>query len=494
MKEKDRKADGSSTSGHQERKHERTMATLKIEELAAAPWNPREAITAKSVKDLAGSIKALGVIQPLIVMRGAEGYTIIAGHRRLVAAKAAGLGEVPCEIIEGVDEATAKRMTFIENLQRKDADPLLEAELIEGLVENGMTEEEIAAETGNGLKWVRRRKNLTRLSKGWRALVKERGGFTVDCLERVAAYPEEIQEKVCKKTRDYLYSRWPDIASYFRYETKELDEAKFNKAACRACPYNSGFSPDLFDWSNGAQKYGRCMNEKCFREKNAKYVEREIEKAEKAGAKVEKSATEPKEYWKLADKRDEKHPVLYAWGLDGMAQAKWGPEKEEPGSGRAQDGAQERAEREEKRVKNKARRKLAAWCKAGKDGDGGLAAVLKERYPSGVDLKTIMMLQNAFDIRPTGYRVLGTEEGIERANRAILAREWLGLKCPNDVGEEKMDEWSQTAAEAIGKEIERDYLGEKAAQLALAIFGPKARGALSEEELKKLAGEEDGIL
>ena len=171
--------------------YQRERREIAVDLLKVAPWNPRGKITPESVADLVASIKSLGIIQPLVAMLEKDGgFLLIAGHRRLVAAKLAGLKSVPCDILKGVDEATAKRMTFIENLQRKDADPLLESELVGSLVKSGMKHDEIAAETGRGREWVSRRLNLSRLSKSWRKRVKDGEQITTDCLEHVAAYPE----------------------------------------------------------------------------------------------------------------------------------------------------------------------------------------------------------------------------------------------------------------------------------------------------------------
>lgn len=122
--------------------YERKRMEVAIGALKPATWNPRVKITPESVADLVGSIKSLGVIEPLVAM---ENMTLISGHRRLAAAKLAGLETVPCDILVGVDDMTAQRMTIIENLQRKDADPLLESELVGRLAKSGMTQTEIAA-------------------------------------------------------------------------------------------------------------------------------------------------------------------------------------------------------------------------------------------------------------------------------------------------------------------------------------------------------------
>lgn len=229
---------------------ERERREIAVGLLKPAPWNPRAKITPESVADLAASIASLGVIQPLVAMAdGDGGATLIAGHRRLAAAKVAGLESVPCDVLIGLDEATARRMTFIENLQRRDAEPLLESELVGSLVKSGMTQGEIAAETGRGREWVARRLNLSRLSKSWRKRVKDGERITTDCLEHVAAYPEAVQEKLkgVRAWNDDGTIRWCDIEREFARETADLKGAGFDRTACKTCPHNTGCSPDLFD-------------------------------------------------------------------------------------------------------------------------------------------------------------------------------------------------------------------------------------------------------
>ena len=77
--------------------YERKRTEMEVAKLKVAPWNPRGKITPESVADLVKSIESLGVIQPLVAMLDKDSNaTLIAGHRRLVAAKLAGLESVPC--------------------------------------------------------------------------------------------------------------------------------------------------------------------------------------------------------------------------------------------------------------------------------------------------------------------------------------------------------------------------------------------------------------
>ena len=179
----------------------RARVEIGTGQLKPAPWNPRGEISAESVADLVASIATVGIIEPLVVMESESGkdYIIIAGHRRAKAAALAECKTVPCDVLRGIDVATAKRMTFIENLQRRDADPILESNLVAELVADGMTTDEIAAEIGRDRKWVLRRKNLSNLSPSWRKRIEKGEKITTDCLEHIAAFPKDVQERL-KKT------------------------------------------------------------------------------------------------------------------------------------------------------------------------------------------------------------------------------------------------------------------------------------------------------
>lgn len=293
-KKKNTPAEGGNLKPPKAAEYVRRRMDVDVGKVHVAAWNPRGKITPESVADLAASIRTLGMIQPVVCMMESNGsLTLIAGHRRLVAAKLAGLKTIPCEALAGLDEATAKRMTFIENLQRLDADPLLESELVGSLVKSGMTHAEIAAETGRGEKWVARRANLVNLSPSWRDRVKSGEQITIDCLEHVAAYPLEIQEK-CKEASDSYYGNkdgisWHDIRWMFQRETRDLKEVLFDTEKCRTCPNNTGCCPDLFDETETKDRLGKCMDEKCFTQKTEQVVDDAVSKAESKGRTVVKN-------------------------------------------------------------------------------------------------------------------------------------------------------------------------------------------------------------
>ncbi len=113
------------------------------------PFQPRRAINAAELEELANSVKVKGVLQPVLVRRlGDGGYELIAGERRWRAAKLAGLKKIPA-IVRLATDAEAMEMALIENLQRKDLNPLEAARAYQRLIkEFGLTQEAVAKQLG----------------------------------------------------------------------------------------------------------------------------------------------------------------------------------------------------------------------------------------------------------------------------------------------------------------------------------------------------------
>jgi len=122
---------------------------LPIERLQPGRYQPRTRMDAEALAELADSIRAQGVIQPILVRPVADDrFEIIAGERRFRAAQMAGLAEVPVTVRDVPDEA-ALAMALIENIQREDLNPLEEAQGVQRLVrEFDFTHEQAAAAIG----------------------------------------------------------------------------------------------------------------------------------------------------------------------------------------------------------------------------------------------------------------------------------------------------------------------------------------------------------
>ena len=128
-------------------------STLLLEDMVAGVYQPRTRMDEGSLYELAESIKAQGIMQPILVRLLESGahagkYEIIAGERRFRAAKLAGLSEVPV-LVRDVPDQAAAAMALIENIQREDLNPLEEAQGLQRLIkEFGLTHEDAAQAVG----------------------------------------------------------------------------------------------------------------------------------------------------------------------------------------------------------------------------------------------------------------------------------------------------------------------------------------------------------
>jgi ParB family chromosome partitioning protein len=188
---------------------------VDIDLIDPSPYQPRTHFREQALEELAQSIRASGIIQPLVVRRVGNRYQLIAGERRWRAAQRAPIGRVPV-VLRDVPEETALEMALVENLQREDLSPIEQARAFERLIEEfSLTQEEVAERTGkdratiaNSLRLLKLEETIQdmleegRLSAGHgRALLsiadpKERydlarriarGGMTVRQVERLAA-------------------------------------------------------------------------------------------------------------------------------------------------------------------------------------------------------------------------------------------------------------------------------------------------------------------
>jgi ParB family chromosome partitioning protein len=111
-------------------------------------YQPRRRFADEDMAELAASIRAQGVIQPLLVRKDGTGYELVAGERRLRAAKMAGLSEVPV-VIKDITNAEMLEMSIVENIQRADFNPIEEADAYHRLMtEFGLTQDQAAERVG----------------------------------------------------------------------------------------------------------------------------------------------------------------------------------------------------------------------------------------------------------------------------------------------------------------------------------------------------------
>jgi ParB family chromosome partitioning protein len=152
----------------------RTYFTAGIEELYPSPEQPRRRFDEGKLAELADSMKAHGVIVPLVVRpRPDGGYFLIAGERRWRAAQRAGLHEIPV-VVQDVEEGVALERALVENLQRADLGPLEEAGAYQRLIDQfGLTQEEVAARIGKDRSTIANSIRLLKLPPPVRQLVED---------------------------------------------------------------------------------------------------------------------------------------------------------------------------------------------------------------------------------------------------------------------------------------------------------------------------------
>lgn len=121
---------------------------LPIVRIRPNPSQPRKIFEQEGLKELSASIEHYGILQPLTVRRVSGEYELVAGERRLRAARMAGLHEVPC-ILLTVDEEQSGLVALVENLQRRDLDYIEEAQgLLRLMRQYGMNQEQAASKVG----------------------------------------------------------------------------------------------------------------------------------------------------------------------------------------------------------------------------------------------------------------------------------------------------------------------------------------------------------
>jgi len=137
---------------------------IPVERIRPNPYQPRTEMDAAALQELVESIRAHGVLEPVIV-RPVEGiYELVVGERRWRAAQAAGLASIPAVIRELTDQEAAV-VALVENLQREDLNPIEEARAYQRLLGLGMTQEEVAAQVGRSRPAVANSLRLLSLSE-----------------------------------------------------------------------------------------------------------------------------------------------------------------------------------------------------------------------------------------------------------------------------------------------------------------------------------------
>jgi ParB family chromosome partitioning protein len=182
------------------------VALLPILQIEPNPLQPRISFDPGHLQELSNSIQTNGIIQPLIVRRKDNHFELIAGERRLRAAKLAGLTEVPAVIQDYADDRLLE-IALVENIQREDLNPIETAQALDRLVrEMHLSHEEIATRTGKDRTTITNMIRLLRLPSDIQLLVAERRLSMGHARALLGLPTPELQREMAEKSVAQGYS------------------------------------------------------------------------------------------------------------------------------------------------------------------------------------------------------------------------------------------------------------------------------------------------
>jgi ParB/RepB/Spo0J family partition protein len=308
---------------------------VELESLQESPFNPRTRYDDVALQELASTVRDVGVMQPLLVRRlsvdAAMAYNkanpskagqheglleIVFGHRRYRAAKLAGVASVPA-IVRDLTDAQAAQLQAIENVQRKDLDPIEEALGYEHYIKvHGVTKDQLAAEVGLSRSHVYSRLKLLQLPDAVRQACSkgEIGSEVALLIARI--HTPKLQERALSAIKSKYYDledggqrSFRQIRELLREKfTLKLSEAIFPIAdatlldgadACTTCPKRAGNAPEYSDLAEGykgsawSHRDGRtqgtpnlCTDPDCFEAKKKAHLKRKAAELEAKGKTV----------------------------------------------------------------------------------------------------------------------------------------------------------------------------------------------------------------
>lgn len=291
------------------------MAHVAVHSITPSLTNPRKHFDPAKLQELADSIAASGVHQPILLRplpperlqdtlqeartqkRPAPEYELVAGERRWRACQLAGVAEIPA-MIRPMTDAQALEAQVIENLQREDVTELEEAEGYQILMETvGINADEVGQRIGKSRSYVYGRLKILNLCEAGRQALRE-GKLDFSCGLYIARIPnEQLQLKALEwATKADYYGDRPSARAVQQHVRQnfmlQLAAAKFDTAdadlcpaagACTSCPHRTGANPDLFADVNSADV---CTNPPCYHAKEEAHALQLRERAQAMGAEV----------------------------------------------------------------------------------------------------------------------------------------------------------------------------------------------------------------
>ncbi len=266
------------------------VGLIDIARIYPSEYNPRRRFDPASLQELAQSLKANGMLHPVVVRQHPERegeYELLAGRRRYEAARLTGLPTVPCNIVN-VDDDAAMDICVTENLQRKQLNPVEEARGIRMLIDSGRTFDDVADKLGKSIQWVRRRNAIADLIPAIAAEVergtKPEGMEEVEeyeipgwfqapaaVLELTAKLPASVQASLAEKDRYRMTDTFEDYKAEVERALRQLEDAPWydyadttnaHRVRCEGCPKRTDAQIELFP--ELAKGDARCLDSDCW--------------------------------------------------------------------------------------------------------------------------------------------------------------------------------------------------------------------------------------
>ncbi|WP_295378453.1 ParB/RepB/Spo0J family partition protein [uncultured Pseudacidovorax sp.] len=277
--------------------------------------NPRKVFYTDRLQELADSIKASGVHQPILVRPlpasrlqetfedrrpGAPlpAYEVIAGHRRFRASQLAGKDDIPA-IVKHLDDAAVLELQLVENLQRDDLHAMEEAEGYEQLCEaTGITKKELGAKIGKSREYVYARLKLLDLCQEARkafydGLIDSSRALVIARVPDAKLQAKALEEATAKDWRDAPRHNFKSFQQWVQQNMMlRLDAARFKitdeslvpeVGSCKECPKRTGAQPEVFPDIDSADV---CIDPPCFHAKEEASDERTLAAAREKGQKI----------------------------------------------------------------------------------------------------------------------------------------------------------------------------------------------------------------
>lgn len=266
------------------------MKTLSMESIAVTAVlvgeNTRTIMNKEALKELTANVKANGVLEPIVLRKDGAKLHLVAGARRLQAAKDAGLKTIPANVME-LTEQEAERVQAIENLHREDLNPADEAEMFEKLLMANKKIEDLALELNKSKNYITRSVALLSLPKPVFERIRK-GTLSAAHGHAIVRVVQLEDEAKMKKVLEKLgtnpdYTPTPrELRDFIDTTfTRDLKTATFDKTECKSCPKCTKNQTGLFDVITEEL----CDDAACFRKKVDGQRKEIAEKAKNNGHK-----------------------------------------------------------------------------------------------------------------------------------------------------------------------------------------------------------------